>query len=162
MQSISARFVAMVLLFAVMPATHASLLRQVDEVLAMHEPPAGVVFEVVSGDDQFLDQAIPAIREQSARLRARFKDLPIAVVSHGNEQFALMAERAEEHAAVHEQVRVMNLSEDIPVHVCGTYAGWRGVSEDEFPEYIDVAPTGPAQIRNYVELGYHLIEVDLD
>jgi len=154
--------VLLLTLFVYAPVGHARIDKAVDAVLAREEAPAGVVFEVVTGDRDFLDQAIPAIREQSARLRERFKDLPIAVVSHGNEQFALLAMGAEQHANVHKEVKVMNLQDNIPVHVCGTYASWRGVDEEEFPEYVDVAPAGPVQIRNYVELGYLLIQVELD
>ena len=30
---------------------------------------------------------------------------------------------------------------------------------EHFPDYVDVAPTGPGQIRAYEELGYLLIEL---
>lgn len=162
MQSILLRFSLVPLLISIASTSHARLDQRVADVLALSEPPVGVVFEIISGDSDFLDEAIPAIREQSARLRARFKDLPIAVVTHGNEQFALLAERAEAHPGLHKDIKTLQVENSIPVHVCGTYAGWRGLSEEDFPGYVDVAPSGPAQIRNYVELGYVLIEVDLD
>lgn len=162
MQGISQRFSLVVLLIGYASASHAGLEQEVDTVLTLTEAPAGIVFEVVSGDAELLDQAVPAIRQQSARLRVRFKDIPIAVVSHGREQFALQTERADDHQNLHQEVKVLNLTDNIPVHVCGTHAGWRGVGEEDFPDYVDVAPSGPAQIRNYVELGYLLIEVDLD
>ena len=142
--------------------TQASIRDDVDAVLARDQAPSGVVFEVVSGDPDFLDEAIPAIRAQIDRLREKFKDLPIAVVTHGGEQFALMAAKADDYASTHKQVKVMNLQENIPVHVCGTHASWRNVVEEDFPDYVDVAPSGPAQIRNYIELGYLLIGVDLN
>ena len=51
--------------------------------------------------------------------------------------------------------RAETLSRDgIPVHVCETFAGWRGVGAENFPAYIDVAPAGPAQIHNYEALDY--------
>lgn len=162
MQGISQRASLAILLIGCASASQAGLDQEVDAVLVLTEPPAGVVFEVVSGDGDLLDQAVPAIRRQSAKLRARFKDIPIAVVSHGREQFALQVERVDDHKNLHQEAKVLNLTDNIPVHVCGTHASWRGLGEEDFPDYVDVAPSGPAQIRIYVELGYLLIEVDLD
>ena len=33
---------------------------------------------------------------------------------------------------------------------------------EDFPGYVDVAPSGPAQIRSYRELGYELLIVKPD
>jgi hypothetical protein len=46
------------------------------------------------------------------------------------------------------------------VHVCETHAGWYGVTAEDFPDYVNVAPTGPGQISLYLELGYELIVID--
>jgi len=137
----------------------AGLKDSVDSILAMPVAPAGVVFEVASGDGDLLESAVPAIRAQAERLRTRFSDLPIAVVSHGSEQFALTLTERTERAALHDSVKVMNLADKIDVHVCGTHAGWRGFHVEDFPDYVDVTPSGPAQIRNYLELGYRLVPV---
>ena len=48
---------------------------------------------------------------------------------------------------------------DIPVYVCGTYAGWRGLSDEDFPDYVNVAAAGPAQINDFVALGYSRVLV---
>jgi len=137
----------------------AGLKDDIDTILAMPAAPAGVVFEVASGDGDLLESAVPAIRAQAERLRTRFTELPIAVVSHGSEQFALTLADRSERAALHDSVKVMNLTDKIDVHVCGTHAGWRGFHAEDFPDYVDVAPSGPAQIRNYLELGYRLVPV---
>ena len=57
----------------------------------------------------------------------------------------------------HGIVEQLAVKDDIEVHVCGTYASWFGVSENDFPKYINVAPAGPVQINNYEQLGYELI-----
>ena len=110
----------------------------------------------------YLAEALPRVIKHSDSLRKRFPKLPIAVVSHGDEQFALTEENAEEHAGIHEDAQLLSLSKDIPVHVCATYANWNNVDESEFPAYIDVVSQGPSQVRTYVEFGYELIVVDLD
>ena len=58
-----------------------------------------------------------------------------------------------------QQVQAL-VAADVPVHVCETHAGWYGVTAEDFPDYVNVAPTGPGQVRLYEELGYDLIVVD--
>jgi intracellular sulfur oxidation DsrE/DsrF family protein len=112
---------------------------KLEEVLARTEPPAGAVFE---------------IKQASARIRQRFPGVPMALVTHGQEMFALQSNSKERNAAVHEQVQSLSRDQGIPVHVCETYAGWKGLGPEAFPSYVDVAPSGPSQINNYVALDY--------
>lgn len=127
--------------------------RAVTNILQHSEAPEGVVFEILTADAGGLAWALPLTHTYIKRLRKRFPDLPIAVVSHGQEQFALQTSRSEEQQAVHQQVQSLT-GGDIPVYVCGTYAGWRGLSDEDFPEYVNVAAAGPAQINDYLALGY--------
>ncbi|OYX14820.1 MAG: hypothetical protein B7Z15_02690, partial [Rhizobiales bacterium 32-66-8] len=55
---------------------------------------------------------------------------------------------------VHQLVETLGRDQGIPVHVCETYAGGRGLGVEHFPAYVDVAPSGPAQLRNYEMLDY--------
>ena len=52
------------------------------------------------------------------------------------------------------------LADDITVHVCGTHASWRGKVDEDFPDYVDVAVSGPAQINDYQALGYELVVLE--
>ncbi len=131
----------------------------IDEIAARDRPPAGVVFEIVQGQADALDWAIPRVAADARRLRERFPGLPVAVVSHGFEQFALKRDGAA--PGLHRQVQDL-VSDDVPVHVCGTHASWYDVTAEDFPDYIDVAPSGPAQINAYRELGYELLIVTRD
>lgn len=126
-------------------------------ILAGQRPPSGVVFEIVSGDPQTLRWAIPRVTDYAGRLRARFPALPIAVVTHGKEQFALTREKQREFAGVHDPVEQLVRDQDIPVHVCETYANRHRVYTEDFPDYVAVAAAGPVQIRNYQENGYLLV-----
>jgi len=47
---------------------------------------------------------------------------------------------------------------NIHVHVCGVHASWRSMTAEDFPDYVDVAPSGPAQINQYRTLGYVVID----
>ena len=128
-------------------------------LLAQDEAPFGVVFEIVEGDEAALQQLLPRVRDAIERIRARFPDTGFAIVSHGREEFALQTDNRTEFPVVHRQVQAL-VSEDVPVHGCATHAGWYGVSPEDCPDYVDVAPTGPGQVRLYQDLGYTLIVVE--
>lgn len=130
----------------------------VNRVLALSEAPPGVVFEIVSANQAELEQAIPNVNAYAAKLRKRFPNLPIAVVTHGREMFALQTSERKTAPQVHAAVERLSKN-DIPIHVCETYAGMRGIGAEAFPSYVNVAPSGPSQIRNYLELGYVLIKL---
>ena len=132
---------------------------QIAHLLDAKTPPTGVVFEVVQRDGDALQWAIPQIRDYVTRLRARYPELALAVVTHGKEQFALQTRRQKEYGAVHQGVQAL-VGDQVQVHVCGTHAGWYGISAEDFPSYVDVAPAGPTQIRDYQELGYELVRLE--
>ena len=132
----------------------------VDALLQRDEAPHGVVFEIVEGDESALHQLLPQVRGAIERLRDRFPQIEFALVSHGREEFALQREYRDENADIHRQVQSL-VADDVPVHVCETHAGWYGVTAEDFPEYVNVAPTGPGQISLYRELGYELIIMEL-
>ena len=61
---------------------------------------------------------------------------------------------------VHNQVKSLVTQQNVVLHVCGTYAGWQGLADEDFPAYVDVAASGPAQINDYVALGYVKIIIE--
>lgn len=63
------------------------------QILALHTAPPGVVIEIVTSDEEGLSWALPEAQDAVAKLRAKFKELPIAIVTHGREQFALTQKR---------------------------------------------------------------------
>lgn len=123
-----------------------------DELLVRPAAPPGVVFEIVDRDPHALDVTLPWVKLAAQRLRARFPAVPMALVTHGQEMFALPA--CESNPAIHQLAQSLSREQGIPVHSCETHAGWRGLAAEDFPAYIAVAPSGPAQIRNYEALDY--------
>lgn len=128
-------------------------------LLDQDRAPDGVVFEIAVKDENALDWALPRIQKYTGQLREKFRDLPIAVVSHGREMFALQTESSTNHGEVHDAVKKLALQENVPVHICQTHASWRNVQPEDFPSYVSVSPTGPQQVKDYVELGYVLIKI---
>ncbi len=128
---------------------------KINSILEMEKPPEGVVFEVASGKNA-LTWAIPKIEAYAKILRARHPKIKIAVVSHGREQFALTKKNSKKYSKVHKKVKSL-VSGNIPVHICETHAGWRGVQASDYPKYISVSTQGPTEIQNYQEVGYQLV-----
>lgn len=142
-------------LLAGKPALAAS---PIDAILAAKEEPPGVVFEIVTGKGDALNWALPQVKGYIDKLRERFPDLPVAIVTHGQEQFALQKKNTDKAQPVHSLTQQLG-KEGVTLHVCGTYAGWKGVSEEDFPEYVNVSPAGPAQINDYKAIGYVLVKI---
>lgn len=152
-------FYILLILLLTFGQAQASNQDEINDILAMEQSPIGVVFEVVEGNDDALEWAIPAINRYVKQLRNRFPDIGLAVVSHGSEQFGLMTSEQKEKAEVHKTVQSL-VASDVPVVVCGTHASWRDKKASDFPDYVEVAPAGPTEIRNYEDMGYQLVVLE--
>ena len=131
--------------------------QQMERLLARAIEPEGVVFEIISRKADFLDWAIPEVERLSLKLRKKYPNIPVAVVSHSREQFALTTANSTRHGQLHKKVQSLVADQHIPVHVCGVNAQRKGVSATAFPDYVDVADSGPAQIGSYKQMGYEVI-----
>lgn len=130
------------------------------EILAASKAPTGVVFEIASGDDEALNWAIPLVRSYSKRLRSRFPEIKLAIVSHGDELFQLTENGRRSYPDTHKQVQSLIKNQDVEVHVCGNTAASAGVDEDKFVDFVDVATTGPAQMSAYKRAGYEVLFIE--
>lgn len=149
----------LLLLPALFIYTTAAWSAELADILTANQPPEGVVFEITSEDDGLLKKVIPAINDNIQRLRNQFPDLPIAIVTHGKEQFDLTIDNQATEEKTHKMVKKLVDEDGIDVHVCGTHAEYLGVMPEEFPNYVDVSAEGPAQINDYKALGYEVITV---
>ena len=149
-----------VLFLSLSGAVHAEANHTLDHLLKQNEAPEGVVFEIITDDDDGLEWAIPRTQQYIQQLHEKFPQLAIAVVTHGREMFALQKRDVYGAREVHEQVQSLIQDQGITLHACGTYAGWQGLSKEDFPDYVDVTASGPATINDYVALGYFKIMIE--
>ena len=133
-------------------------IKQVDRIIGSGQAPEGIVFEIVSRDADRLKNLLPSVQGAVKALRARFPDLDMTVVTHGQEQFALMKNKQKIQSETHQRVKSL-LANDVQLHVCGTFANMKGVEAEAFPDYVDVAAHGPELINDYIALGYQRISV---
>ena len=141
MNAMRNRFPAFWLCLLALTSTAGAASPGLDDLLARPVAPHGVVFEIVDRDPRALDVALPWVKQAAQRLKMRFPALPMALVTPWPGNVCAAGRRTQQASAVHQIAE--GLSRDgIPVHVCETYAGWRGIGAENFPEYIDVAPAG--------------------
>jgi len=152
-------FLIFILVVSSAYTTTASAYEQViDKLLSSSEAPVGVVFEVVSRDKRFLEEALPEVSRLTKKLHQRFPGLDVVLVTHGREMFSLTKSSQQKNPKIKSRIDSL-LSDDVTVHVCGTYAAWQGVDPLEFPDSINVAAAGPTQIEDYMSLGYTLVKI---
>lgn len=131
----------------------------ITKILSQDKTPDGIVFELIGSGGKYLTEALEKIQRYKVELEAKFPKIDIAVVSHGSEQFALTTNNAKKNKKAHDSVKRL-LASDVPVYICETHASWRDVSAEDYPDYISIAAQGPAQIKQYQELGYTLVIID--
>ncbi|NNF96831.1 MAG: DsrE family protein [Halobacteria archaeon] len=141
-------------------ALHAEANHTLDHLLKQNKAPEGVVFEIITDDDNGLEWAIPRTQQYIKQLHEKFPQLAIAVITHGREMFALQKRDIYGSQDVHNQVQSLIQDKNISLHACGTYAGWRGLTSEDFPAYVDVTASGPATLNDYVALGYVKIIIE--
>jgi intracellular sulfur oxidation DsrE/DsrF family protein len=148
-----------ILLLAVVNACASAGESAVQALVDQDTPPPGVVFELVENDHEALQTLLPSILGYIEVLRERHPDMGISVVSHGNEQFSLIRRQRDARAQLHDAIEGLVRDGDVEVAVCATYAGWRDVSPEAFPDYVQVVESGPARINDFRALGYRVIRL---
>jgi len=132
---------------------------QVEPILKLKTPPEGVVIEIITDDEDGMEWVLPKVARLVQQLRQRFPSLDVAIVSHGAEMFAMLENESKNYSEVHQGVQSLMKDNNVELYVCGTYAGWQGHEDEDFPPYVNVAAVGPVQINDYLDLGYELIVI---
>jgi intracellular sulfur oxidation DsrE/DsrF family protein len=83
--------------------------------------------------------------------------MPVAVLTHGSEQFSLLSENAGRYAALHALVADLGERDGIPVQVCGNHASWRSKGRQDFPEEVEVVAAAGTALSQYRAAGYVVI-----
>ncbi|MEW6765138.1 MAG: DsrE family protein [Pseudomonadota bacterium] len=129
---------------------------EVERVLARQPLPPGIVFDIMTGEADALDSMLPQVEALVARVREKAPALDLAVVTHGNEMFALKRSEAFVHEKAHASARRL-VEAKVEVYVCGAYAEMRKVAWEEFVPFVLVAASGPATVNDYRALGYAVV-----
>ncbi len=155
MLSLAKSSLYMLLLFLVTSLSQAAEFNdaRINRLLNAEQAPDGVVFELISWDDKTWQWAAPMITDLRRQLQQKFPGIDVAVVSHGGEQFQLTKTAAAQQPQAIAQLQ--SLTDDgVNLHVCGTHSYWNDVDESAYLDMVSVSPSGPAQVSDYIKLGY--------
>ena len=132
---------------------------EVDRILS-GAMPAGVLLLVMEHDEEALQWVLPRVIRYVGQLRAKWRELPVVLLSHGDEMFALRSEYDALYPGIHQMARELVENQGVLFNVCEAWASNEGVAWDEFPDFIDVVPFAPAEIENYRNLDFKVINIE--
>jgi len=134
-------------------------LASVDALIAANSEPDGVVFEIITWEDNAWDWAAPKLNALIEQLRSSYPGLEVALISHGNELFDLAKEQNKQPEPAMQTLQDLS-EDDVDIYVCGTYASYKHLGIDDFLAFVNVAPSGPAQLNDYIKLGFEHIVLE--
>jgi len=137
-------------------------IEELNQILDGKNKIEGIVFTIYESDESSLTNIVPRLLYYVSLIKNKFKDLPIAVVSHGDEMLVLTIENSDYYPEVHENVKKMVNLFDVYFHVCGSFARLNDLEIQDFPDYIDVVPFGPSQINDYQSLDFKIVELEME
>jgi len=124
-----------------------------NRILRLQEAPDGIIFELLTWRKATWDWAIPMIKDFKSQLIKKFPEIDIVVVSHGNEQFELLKDKQNQNSKIISGLRSL-ASEGVELNVCGAFSEMKNIPTTEYIDIVDVTASGPAQITDYIRLGY--------
>lgn len=137
-------------------------IEELNQILDGSNKIEGIVFTIYESDESSLTDLVPRLLYYVFLIKNKFNNLPVAVVSHGDEMLALTVENSDYYPEVHANIKKMVNLFDVYFHVCGSFARLNDLDIQDFPDYIDVVPFGPSQIKDYQSLGYKTIELEVE
>ena len=142
-----------------LPNLHAGgyQLSAVQALIVADLDPDGVVFEIITWKDNSWDWAAPMLQTATRQLRDKYPGIEIALVSHGNELFDLALEN--NHRLNPAMQTLQSLSEEqVDFYVSGDYAKYKHLGTKDFLPFVDVSPSGSAQLQDFINLGFsHIV-----
>ncbi|MEJ2405869.1 MAG: hypothetical protein P8171_16510 [Candidatus Thiodiazotropha sp.] len=136
-------------------------LEDIRYLIARDEAPQGVLLHTREYDEDAYIWVAPRLEYYVYLLREKFPDVPVIIISHGDEMRSFTHANRVKYQRVHAAIKHMVEMLEVDFQVCGSFASYNNIDASEFPEYIIVIPSAPAAFTDYRELGYDLIEVEL-
>lgn len=132
----------------------------IDRILAGQQP-QGVLLLVMEDDEEALRWVLPRVVAYTRQLRARWPELPIVLLSHGDEMFSLVSAARNLYPEIHAAARRLVSEHRVHFQLCGAFAAMSEIAASDFPEYLDVIPSAPAEIENYRLLEFAIVNLEL-
>jgi intracellular sulfur oxidation DsrE/DsrF family protein len=132
---------------------------RVDALIEANQLPDGVVFEILSWEDNSWEWASPMLRQLTDQLHEKYPGIDIALISQGVELFDLARREGKQDLPAIRQLAQLS-SEGMDIHICGNYAKYKRLGVGDFLDFVDVTDSGSAQLANYIELGFEHVVIE--
>lgn len=139
-------------------------------VTTRHLPPASISLAPADGSVEALQtryvfDVVIHRRDEMERLLKRIEDLEnlietregtpeLALVLHGPEIDYFTSRNYDRYMSLVDRAATLDRKGVLDVKVCDTMIRSLGLEKENFPEFIDHVPYGPAEIKKLVEQGY--------
>jgi len=130
-----------------------SRLDAVQALIVADAEPGGIVFEILTWEDNSWDWAAPMLQIATRQLRERYPGIEIVLISHGNELFDLALKNSQ---PANPAIKILqSLSdEQVDFYVSEDYAKYKHLGTKDFLPFVDVSPSGTAQLQDFINLGF--------
>lgn len=125
------------------------------QLLASEHQPAGVVFEVMENDAAAFKALTPAFKNLHAQLAEQIPDMPVLLVTHGNELFSFL--NTENNAS--QNFLAFAQQEEITVTGCRFYTELRGQDVQALSEQIALADSATDYLDEKQAAGFLVIRL---
>jgi intracellular sulfur oxidation DsrE/DsrF family protein len=137
---------------------------ELDEILHLvneSENSQGVLLHTREYDEDAYIWVAPRLEYYVSLLRERYPEIPLIVISHGDEMRSLTVGNKTNYPDIHQTIQGLVEKHQVEFQVCASFANYNDIDVSEFPDYIQVIPSAPAAFTDYRELGFDLIEIEL-
>jgi intracellular sulfur oxidation DsrE/DsrF family protein len=136
-------------------------LDEVRAILTAGEPTSGVVFSIMEYDADALQRGLERLVGYVRKLRESYPQMPIVLLSHGEEMSALTAVQGSAQERMQAALRDMIERYQVRVQVCEGQAALQGLGPGDFAAFVETVPSAQAQLRDDRELGIAHITLEL-
>jgi intracellular sulfur oxidation DsrE/DsrF family protein len=137
---------------------------ELDEILYLlnaEESSPGVLLHTREHDEDAYIWVAPRLEYYVTLLRERYPEIPLVVISHGDEMTSLTVDNKMNYPGIHQVIRRLVNEYQVEFQVCASFATYSDIDVSDFPDYIQVIPSAPAAFTDYRALGFDLIEIEL-
>lgn len=136
-------------------------LEEINNILHSNTKIEGIVFVIYEYDESALTTIMPRLLYYVSIIKKKYKNMPVAIVSHGDEMLSLTIDNIVFYLDVHKDLKKLVNNFDVDFHVCGSFARLNDLDDIDFPPYVDMVPFGPEQINDYEALDFKRIDLEI-
>jgi len=134
---------------------------EINKILHSNKKIEGIVFVIYEYDETALTTIMPRLLYYVSLIKKKYKNMPLAVVSHGDEMLSLTIDNIVFYLDVHKDLKTLVNNFNVDFHVCGSFARLNDLDDLDFPPYVDMVPFGPEQINDYEALDFKRIDLEI-